>query len=145
VAVGHLDTPTGPAVFAGLDELERGHRVEVRRADGRVAVHTVDAVRSYEKTHFPHREVYGARGRPELHPVVFAHLTQIREPRPQPGPLNPTIRFLTCWTGAPDPARSLPPAAHIPLTSVTHSPVRPARGSSTAEHQRLIPPPGAPS
>ncbi|MGV9455723.1 class F sortase [Streptomyces sp. NPDC003635] len=96
VAVGHLDTDTGPAVFAGLTELKRGRRVEVRRADGRTAVYTVDAVRKYEKDRFPNREVYGARGRPELrlitcggsydrrtgysgNVVVFAHLVEVRE------------------------------------------------------------------
>ncbi|MBE8476681.1 class F sortase [Streptomyces justiciae] len=96
VAVGHLDTDTGGAVFAGLSELKRGRLVEVRRADGRTAVYTVDAVREYEKAHFPDREVYGARGRPELrlitcggtydrrkgysgNLVVFAHLVAVRE------------------------------------------------------------------
>ncbi|MEU4469183.1 class F sortase [Streptomyces sp. NPDC024017] len=95
VAVGHLDTDRGPAVFAGLTELERGRIVKARRADGRIAVYTVDKIRSYEKAHFPSQEVYGARGRPELrlitcggsydrrkgysgNVVVFAHLTGIR-------------------------------------------------------------------
>ena len=96
VAVGHLDTMTGPAVFAGLDELKPDRLIEVRRADGRTAVYSVDAVKTYEKAHFPDREVYGARGRPELrlitcggsydrrtgytgNTVVFAHLTATRE------------------------------------------------------------------
>ncbi|MFD8227080.1 class F sortase [Streptomyces massasporeus] len=95
VAVGHLDTDSGPAVFAGLPELKRGRIVKARRADGRIAVYTVDKVKSYEKAHFPSQEVYGARGRPELrlitcggsydrrkgysgNVVVFAHLTSIR-------------------------------------------------------------------
>ncbi|MEU3255333.1 class F sortase [Streptomyces sp. NPDC006997] len=98
VVVGHLDTVSGPAVFAGLGELKRGKRVAFRRADGRTAVYTVDAVESYEKEGFPNDEVYGARGRPELrlitcggsyrprtgysgNVVVFAHLTDVREPR----------------------------------------------------------------
>jgi len=97
VAVGHLDTNTGPAVFGGLGELKRGKRVEVRRADGRTAVYTVDAIKSYEKDKFPNRLVYGTRDRPELrlitcggnydrrtgysgNVVVFAHLTGTREP-----------------------------------------------------------------
>ncbi|WP_283445880.1 class F sortase [Streptomyces sp. Ag82_O1-12] len=95
VAVGHLDTDSGPAVFAGLPELKRGRIVQARRADGRIAVYTVDKIKSYEKAHFPSQEVYGARGRPELrlitcggsydrrkgysgNVVVFAHLTGIR-------------------------------------------------------------------
>ncbi|MGP4042981.1 class F sortase [Streptomyces sp. 2A115] len=97
VVVGHLDTATGPAVFAGLDQLGPGRRVEARRADGRIAVYTVDAVRTYEKARFPSQEVYGPRNRPELrlitcggtydrktgyqsNVVVFAHLTQTRGP-----------------------------------------------------------------
>jgi hypothetical protein len=97
VAVGHLDTGTGPAVFAGLPEMRRGRLVEVTRADGRVAVYAVDAIKSYEKDRFPNREVYGDRGRPELrlitcggdynrrtgysgNVVVFAHLVETREP-----------------------------------------------------------------
>lgn len=95
VAVGHLDTDSGPAVFAGLTELKRGRIVKARRADGRIAVYTVDRIKSYDKAHFPSQEVYGARGRPELrlitcggdydrrkgysgNLVVFAHLTGIR-------------------------------------------------------------------
>ncbi|MEU0195387.1 class F sortase [Streptomyces afghaniensis] len=95
VAVGHLDTDSGPAVFAGLPELTRGRIVKARRADGRIAVYTVDKIKSYEKAHFPSQEVYGARGRPELrlitcggsydrrkgysgNVVVFAHLTGIQ-------------------------------------------------------------------
>ncbi|WBO67312.1 class F sortase [Streptomyces camelliae] len=97
VAVGHLDTDSGPAVFSGLSQLTAGRLIEVRRADGRTAVYRVDAVRTFEKAHFPDREVYGDRGRPELrlitcggayhrrtgyagNVVVFAHLTAVREP-----------------------------------------------------------------
>ncbi|GAA2262154.1 hypothetical protein GCM10010145_29140 [Streptomyces ruber] len=92
VVVGHRDTRRGPAVFAALGALEPGRVVEVRRADGRTAVYTVDAVRTYHKDGFPNEEVYGHRGRPELRVitcggdydrrsgydsniVVFAHLT----------------------------------------------------------------------
>ncbi|MFD6174126.1 class F sortase [Streptomyces coeruleorubidus] len=95
VAVGHLDTDSGPAVFRGLTELKPGRIVKARRADGRIAVYTVDKIKSYEKAHFPSQEVYGARGRPELrlitcggnydrrkgysgNVVVFAHLTGVR-------------------------------------------------------------------
>ncbi|MEU0641068.1 class F sortase [Streptomyces umbrinus] len=97
VVVGHLDTATGPAVFVGLSGLTPGRLVEARRADGRTAVYTVDAVRTYDKEQFPSQEVYGARKRPELrlitcggaydrrtgyrsNVVVFAHLTETREP-----------------------------------------------------------------
>ncbi|MFB7744199.1 class F sortase [Streptomyces sp. NPDC059095] len=95
VAVGHRDTRTGPAVFAALRTLRPGRTIEARRADGRIAVYTVDKVTTYEKAHFPDQEVYGSTGRPELRMitcggrfstktgyesnlVVFAHLTQVR-------------------------------------------------------------------
>ncbi|MZD20684.1 class F sortase [Streptomyces sp. SID5476] len=101
VVVGHRDTRTGPAVFAALDVIKPGRIVEVVRADGRTAVYTVDAVRTYEKSRFPNKKVYGHRGRPELrlitcggtydrrkgyasNVVVFAHLTATREPARKP-------------------------------------------------------------
>lgn len=94
VVVGHRDTRKGPAVFLNLDSLSPGNTVRVARADGRVAVFTVDRVRTYAKADFPDKEVYGATGRPELrlltcggafdkstgyesNIVVFAHLTDI--------------------------------------------------------------------
>ncbi|MEU6224164.1 class F sortase [Streptomyces sp. NPDC047042] len=95
IVVGHRDTRAGPAVFIGLDAVTPGRRVELRRVDGRTAVYTVDAVKTYDKANFPSREVYGARARPELrlitcgggydrrtgytgNIVVYAHLTATR-------------------------------------------------------------------
>ncbi|WP_405852771.1 class F sortase [Streptomyces sp. NBC_00090] len=94
VVVGHRDTRSGPAVFLDLDSLSPGNTVRVARADGKVAVFTVDRVRTYAKADFPDKEVYGATGRPELrlltcggafdrrtgyeaNIVVFAHLTDV--------------------------------------------------------------------
>ncbi|MFH8222355.1 class F sortase [Streptomyces sp. NPDC018057] len=95
LAVGHRDTTTGAAVFAALGQVEPGRSIEVRRADGRTAVYTVDKVRVFDKDRFPDKEVYGRSRRPELHVitcgglytrrtgyssnvVVFAHLTATR-------------------------------------------------------------------
>ncbi|MEU0600518.1 class F sortase [Streptomyces sp. NPDC006393] len=95
IAVGHRDTKTGAAVFAALGQVERGRPIEVRRADGRTAVYTVDKVRIFDKDRFPDKEVYGTARRPELHVitcgglytrragyssnvVVFAHLTSTK-------------------------------------------------------------------
>ncbi|WP_316739868.1 class F sortase [Streptomyces sp. MK7] len=95
IAVGHRDTRTGAAVFAALGQVERGRHIEVRRADGRTAVYTVDKVRIFDKDRFPDKEVYGTARRPELHVitcgglytrrtgyssnvVVFAHLTSTK-------------------------------------------------------------------
>ncbi|MER8044109.1 class F sortase [Streptomyces sp. NPDC094032] len=94
VVVGHRDTRTGPAIFLNLNALTPGNTVRVARADGRVAVFTVDRVRTYAKSAFPDKEVYGSTGRPELrlltcggtfdrkagyesNIVVFAHLTGV--------------------------------------------------------------------
>ncbi|MFE9696246.1 class F sortase [Streptomyces sp. NPDC006270] len=96
LAVGHRDTLTGPAVFLNISMLRPGNTVQVTRADRRTAVFTVDAVRTYQKSSFPDKEVYGERGRPELrlitcggrfdkkagyaaNVVVFAHLTDVRK------------------------------------------------------------------
>ncbi|SED71110.1 Sortase family protein [Streptomyces sp. TLI_105] len=96
VVVGHRDTRTGPAVFLNLNSLSAGNTVRVARADGKVAVFTVDRVRTYAKDAFPDKEVYGDTGRPELrlltcggafdrgkgyeaNIVVFAHLTEIAQ------------------------------------------------------------------
>ncbi|MGW4852453.1 class F sortase [Streptomyces sp. NPDC004288] len=96
VVVGHRDTRTGPAVFLNLNSLSAGNTVRVARADGKVAVFTVDRVRTYAKNAFPDKEVYGDAGRPELrlltcggtfdrgkgyeaNIVVFAHLTEIAQ------------------------------------------------------------------
>ncbi|MGW6569769.1 class F sortase [Streptomyces sp. NPDC054975] len=94
IVVGHRDTRTGPAIFLNLNSLTPGNTVRVARADGKVAVFTVDKVRTYTKEEFPDREVYGSTGRPELrlltcggpfdtkkgytsNIVVFAHLTDV--------------------------------------------------------------------
>lgn len=94
--VGHRDTRTGPAIFLNLNALVPGDVVHVAREDRRIAVFTVDAVRTYKKEAFPDAEVYGAKaGRPELriltcggtfdkktgyasNVVVFAHLTDVK-------------------------------------------------------------------
>lgn len=95
IAVGHRDTATGAAVFAALGQVKPGRHIEVRRADGRTAVYTVDRVKVFDKTRFPDQEVYGRARRPELHLitcgglytrrtgyssniVVFSHLTSTK-------------------------------------------------------------------
>ncbi|MFH7335413.1 class F sortase [Streptomyces hygroscopicus] len=95
IAVGHRDTPSGPAVFAALPLIKPGKAIEARRADGRTAVYTVDRVQVFDKSGFPDKEVYGRSRRPELrvltcgglynrrngyssNVVVFAHLTATR-------------------------------------------------------------------
>lgn len=74
VAVGHRDTKKGAAVFAALGQIEPGRTVEVRRADGRTAVYTVDKVRIFDKDRFPDKEVYGPTRRSELRVITCGGL-----------------------------------------------------------------------
>ncbi|WP_433353011.1 class F sortase [Microtetraspora malaysiensis] len=59
VILGHVNTRTGAAVFSRLRELQRGNKIEVRRADGKSAIFTVDGVEQVGKTTFPTNRVYG--------------------------------------------------------------------------------------
>lgn len=59
VIAGHVDGPSGPAVFYRLGRLKPGAEVDVTRADGTVARFTIDSVASYAKADFPTSRVYG--------------------------------------------------------------------------------------
>ncbi|MFF6996859.1 class F sortase [Streptomyces sp. NPDC008313] len=95
VIVGHVDNKRGPAVFYGLGALNKGNRIEVQRADGKVAVFGIYGVEVFEKDDFPGERVYGNAETPELrvitcgggfskqngyagNVVVFARLTEVR-------------------------------------------------------------------
>ncbi|MFE5483168.1 class F sortase [Streptomyces sp. NPDC056527] len=58
VVVGHVDTPDGRAVFYDLGALDKGHRVEIARKDGRTAVFSVYGVELVPKEGFPAERVY---------------------------------------------------------------------------------------
>ncbi|WP_405824833.1 class F sortase [Streptomyces sp. NBC_01390] len=95
VIVGHVDNKQGPAVFYGLGALKKGHRVEVQRQDGKVAVFEIYGIEVFEKNNFPGDRVYGSKNTPELrvitcgggfskqngyagNVVVFARLVEVR-------------------------------------------------------------------
>ncbi|MFJ7906856.1 class F sortase [Kitasatospora sp. NPDC096204] len=59
VVAGHVDTSKGPAVFLLLSFLLPGNKIEVSRADGTVAVFSVDSVETFAKNAFPDAKVYG--------------------------------------------------------------------------------------
>ncbi|GAB1817781.1 class F sortase [Herbidospora sp. RD11066] len=59
VIAGHLDSTTGPGVFADLGKLRPGHRIKVETAD-EMLTFRVDSIRTYAKKEFPTRQVYGA-------------------------------------------------------------------------------------
>lgn len=64
---GHVDSAKqGPSVFYRLGDLRPGNEVDVTLADGRVAVFTIDGVRSYPKDQFPTQVVYGNTNDPAL-------------------------------------------------------------------------------
>jgi LPXTG-site transpeptidase (sortase) family protein len=66
IIVGHVDTISGPAVFDRLDQLTRGDKIYVKRADGTLVEFRVTSVQTYLKDHFPTEDVYGPVPDPEL-------------------------------------------------------------------------------
>jgi LPXTG-site transpeptidase (sortase) family protein len=66
VLAGHVDGPTGPAVFFNLGRLRTGDALEVRTADGKVLRYKVLSVKHYRKTAFPASTVYAATPDSEL-------------------------------------------------------------------------------
>ncbi|HST82387.1 MAG TPA: class F sortase [Kineosporiaceae bacterium] len=60
VILGHVDSARdGPAVFYRLGLMRRGNTIKVTRADGVVAVFTVQSVVEVDKSAFPTDAVYG--------------------------------------------------------------------------------------
>ncbi|MGV8977115.1 MAG: class F sortase [Cellulomonas sp.] len=59
IIAGHVDGPTGPAIFYRLGQLTPGAQVTITRQDSSVATFTIDTVASYAKSAFPTDLVYG--------------------------------------------------------------------------------------
>jgi hypothetical protein len=59
VIAGHLDSRSGPGIFADLGKLRRGDAVHVELADGGRVRFLIDDVRAYPKDEFPTEAVYG--------------------------------------------------------------------------------------
>lgn len=70
VVVGHVDSHTGPGVFAGLARLRPGDRIEIDRADGTVVAFAVHDVTQVPKAEFPTSQVYGPTTGPQLRLVT---------------------------------------------------------------------------
>lgn len=66
VLAGHVDSTDGPAVFAGLTELEAGDEVHVDDAGGQRVTYRVDRATDHPKGTFPTEEVFGATASDEL-------------------------------------------------------------------------------
>jgi sortase (surface protein transpeptidase) len=67
VVVGHVDSLTGPAVFYGLSDLQRGDLVSVWEKDGPRSTFEVRKTIFYDRDDFPSDRVYRSQGRPSLH------------------------------------------------------------------------------
>lgn len=67
VMVGHVDSPTGPAVFYQLSGLRSGDEITVGFDNGSRTVFTVRKVQAYERSGFPSARVYRSHGKPTLH------------------------------------------------------------------------------
>lgn len=70
VILGHLDSRTGPGVFAALPGLAPGAEVVVDRADGSSAAFRVSRTLRVPKAEFPTDLVYGATLEPSLRLVT---------------------------------------------------------------------------
>jgi sortase (surface protein transpeptidase) len=66
VIAGHVDSPTGPAVFIRLRELAPGDAVEVTDENGTVHRYTVTETADFPKAAFPTARVFGAIAADEL-------------------------------------------------------------------------------
>ncbi|MGQ7297960.1 class F sortase [Quadrisphaera sp. KR29] len=66
VIAGHVDSRSGPGVFARLASVQVGAQVDVERADGSTAAFVVTAVQRVAKDAFPTEDVYGPVAGPEL-------------------------------------------------------------------------------
>lgn len=72
IIAGHVDTKTSPAVFARLDQLDKGDKFQVERADGGKATFVVDSLETFAKDEFPSERVYGDADRPEVRLITCA-------------------------------------------------------------------------
>ncbi|GAA1915955.1 class F sortase [Microbacterium aoyamense] len=66
VIAGHVDSPTGSAVFMRLRELAAGDTVDVSDANGALHTYRVVEVADYSKSDFPTVRVFGAVAADEL-------------------------------------------------------------------------------
>ncbi|MFD8570487.1 class F sortase [Streptomyces sp. NPDC059639] len=66
IIAGHVDVPTGRAVFYNLGALGVGMSVLVDRDDASTARFTIDAIDVYDADAFPDDKVYADTGHPEL-------------------------------------------------------------------------------
>jgi hypothetical protein len=83
VILGHLDSTTGPAVFARLASLRAGDQVLVARADGSMATFTVQRLATVPVDAFPTQDVYGVTPEPALRLITCGGTFSLAEHRYQ--------------------------------------------------------------
>lgn len=66
VIAAHVDSTTGPAVFARLSEVVAGDEISVTDAEGAVARYVVTEIADVAKAEFPTARVFGATADDEL-------------------------------------------------------------------------------
>jgi sortase (surface protein transpeptidase) len=59
IIAGHIDSRLGPGVFYRLSQLRRGEYVYIIRANRTLAVFEVTSLRTYAKSSFPAKAIYG--------------------------------------------------------------------------------------
>lgn len=59
VVLGHVDSYRGPAIFYDLKDVAPGELIEIERADGSVAIFSVERLETHEQAGFPTTAVYG--------------------------------------------------------------------------------------
>ncbi len=72
VLVGHVDSPSGPAVFYEVSSLREGDMIEVERADSTTATFEVVESVLYSREDFPSERVYREGGPPLLRLITCA-------------------------------------------------------------------------
>lgn len=70
VIAGHVDSPTGPAVFYRLRELTEGSVIDVTGIDGVVRHFAVYRIAEFAKNSFPSGDVYAPTNRAELRVIT---------------------------------------------------------------------------
>jgi sortase (surface protein transpeptidase) len=70
VIAGHLDSKSGPDVFAALGRAKPGDRIRIRLKDGTLVVFRVTEVKQFPQAHFPTKRVYGSTKLPTLRMIT---------------------------------------------------------------------------
>ncbi|WP_416211751.1 sortase domain-containing protein [Microbacterium xanthum] len=72
IIAGHIDSPTGPAVFQRLDELAPGDEIDVEMTGGRTLTFVVTGAIQSTKANFPTSDVYDNVPAPALRLITCA-------------------------------------------------------------------------